>query len=30
MEVRNRIVLPAMDQNNCTEEGLVVLSLIHI
>ena len=23
MEVRNRIVLPAMDQNNCTEEGLV-------
>lgn len=23
MELRNRVVLPAMDQNNCTEEGLV-------
>ena len=23
LEVRNRIVLPAMDQNNCTEEGLI-------
>ena len=23
MELRNRVVLPAMDQNNCTDEGLV-------
>ena len=23
LELRNRVVLPAMDQNNCTEEGLV-------
>ena len=23
LELRNRIVLPAMDQNNCTEEGLI-------
>ena len=23
LEVRNRVVMPAMDQNNCTEEGLV-------
>lgn len=23
LKVRNRIVLPAMDQNNCTEEGLI-------
>ena len=23
LEVRNRIVLPAMDQNNCTEQGLI-------
>ena len=23
LEIRNRIVMPAMDQNNCTDQGLV-------
>ena len=23
MQLRNRIVMPAMDQNNCTEDGLI-------